>query len=118
MVETIFSAKPKLDIKDECDKSPIEKCGYMYYGQYCHYSDIINIGLLVQHLLDAGSSLPSSELDKLLKKAAKIGDFKTMESACRHGANIHMTDKYDNNILHICWSTRSEYYIFNNFIYT
>lgn len=111
MVEIIFSAKPKLDIKDECDKSPIDESCYMYYDQYCHNNlELRNIGLLVQHLLDAGASLSSSQLDKLLKKAAENGDFKTMESVCRHGANKDMIDKNKNTILHICWS-KSEYRI-------
>ncbi|CAG2195797.1 unnamed protein product [Mytilus edulis] len=53
MVEIIFSAKPNFDIKDEGDKSPIEESAYNYLHQYCHYhSDLTNIGVLVQHLLD------------------------------------------------------------------
>ncbi|XP_052064145.1 uncharacterized protein LOC127704231 isoform X2 [Mytilus californianus] len=105
MVEMIFCAKPNFDIKDECDKSPIEESAYKYHHQYFHnFSDLTNVGVLVQHLLDAGASLPSSDLDKLLKKAAENGDFRTMESVCRHGANKDMTDKNENMILHICWS--------------
>ncbi|XP_063399769.1 ankyrin-1-like [Mytilus trossulus] len=107
MVEIIFSAKPNFDTKDECDKSPIEESAYKYIQQHCHYHlDLTNIGVLVQHLLYVGASLPSSELDKLLKKAAEIGDFTTMESVCRHGANKYMTDENENMILHICWSKK------------
>lgn len=110
MVEIIFSAEPNFDIKDEYDKSPIEESAYKYLQQYCHNdSDLTNIGVLVQHLLDAGASLPSSDLDKLLKKAAENGDFKTMESVCRHGANKEMTDKNGNTILHICWSNSESF---------
>ncbi|CAC5361483.1 unnamed protein product [Mytilus coruscus] len=104
MVETIFSAKPTVNIKDETGKSPLETCISMYNRHYGYNLKSANIGLLIQHLLDTGASSSSSELDKVLKQAAEKGDFKTMESLCRHGANTHMTDNSGNTILHLCWS--------------